>query len=268
MSKIFKTFLIILLIISTYLLPFNNHTNVFADTIHPSLKVKVNDKAINFHNAHPFIDYKGRVQASLRYVGEALYCTVSWDETTNTAHVTNGITTISFKIDSNIAYINGQEMIMDTIPLLISGRTYVPVKYFVEAFGCEVQWNAEGNFINILNNKKIVNGYIFPENTEILGGNVKESNLIEFGAFTFIDEKNEDINYKRYRDIADTFASKHGQEVGDIIYNHISQKSTRDGKIPGQKIYLSDEHQWIEIGYSQSGSAIVSVDIYYKNIDI
>ena len=50
-------------------------------------------------------------------------------------------------IDKNIALVNGIEMLVDedtaVVPTIKNDRTFVPVRFIVEALGFEIEWNAE-----------------------------------------------------------------------------------------------------------------------------
>ena len=83
----------------------------------------------------------GRTLAPIRAILEALGMTVSWDGATQTATAVKGNITISVSINSNIAYVNGQQKMLDVPAEITNGRTFVPVRFFGEALGMNVDWD-------------------------------------------------------------------------------------------------------------------------------
>ena len=45
------------------------------------------------------------------------------------------------KIDSDRAYINNIEYILDSPPIIVNSRTLVPVRFISESLGKEVSWD-------------------------------------------------------------------------------------------------------------------------------
>jgi len=62
---------------------------------------------------------------------------------------------LEFYIGSPFIYINGIKMPMDTAPIIIDGRTFVPVRYIVEPLGAKVVWKNTGSVIIIFKNSVI-----------------------------------------------------------------------------------------------------------------
>lgn len=83
----------------------------------------------------------GRTLAPIRAILEALGMVVSWDGTTQTATAVKGNITISVSINSNIAYVNGEQKMLDVPAEITNGRTFVPVRFFGEALGMNVDWD-------------------------------------------------------------------------------------------------------------------------------
>ena len=47
---------------------------------------------------------------------------------------------IKLKIDSNRAFVDGKEIILDTEPIIYKDRTLVPIRFIAETLGCNVEW--------------------------------------------------------------------------------------------------------------------------------
>ncbi len=83
----------------------------------------------------------GRTLAPIRAILEALGMTVSWDGATQTATAVKADITISVTINSNIAIVNGEQKMLDVPAEITNGRTFVPVRFFGEALGMNVDWD-------------------------------------------------------------------------------------------------------------------------------
>jgi hypothetical protein len=105
-----------------------------------SIGVTVGERAVVFTDVKPFIDEYDRTQIPVRAVSEMLGCGVSWDGESRTVTVTNGDDVIKLVIGSDVMYLNGAEVQMDTSAVIKNDRTYIPVRYVGEALGCEVEY--------------------------------------------------------------------------------------------------------------------------------
>ena len=84
-----------------------------------------------------------RILVPLRGIAEVLDFTVTWDQASNRVLCERGETRIALEIGSPTAWVNGEERVQDVAPLAYQNRTYVPLRFLSEAFGLDVQWNAE-----------------------------------------------------------------------------------------------------------------------------
>ena len=102
------------------------------------IKIYANDKQIFFFDVVPFIDSANRTQAPVRAVAEALGCEVDYVDGLVT--IRGRKTTINLTIGSDILTKNGENIQMDTAAVIISDRTFIPVRYIAEALGYTVNW--------------------------------------------------------------------------------------------------------------------------------
>ncbi len=89
----------------------------------------------------PFIDSANRTQVPFRQTMEAFGATVSWDSANKIATAEkNGITV---QVPIGVSYIikDGQQITNDTAALIKDGRTYLPIRAVLEAFGASVSWD-------------------------------------------------------------------------------------------------------------------------------
>ena len=60
----------------------------------------------------------------------------------------------TLKIGDNTITVNGEEQTTDTAPIIINGRTLVPLRVIAEIFGSKVDWDAETKTIYISNSSE------------------------------------------------------------------------------------------------------------------
>lgn len=111
----------------------------------PPLSVQLNGKTVTFPDAQPE-QHAGRTMVPLRALLEELGGTVGYADGTVTA-AANG-RTISFRLGSSELSVTDekgsqQTQKMDIAPYEKNGRTYVPARFFAEAFNLTVQWDEE-----------------------------------------------------------------------------------------------------------------------------
>ena len=98
----------------------------------------------------PFIDPKtNRTLVPVRFVVEFLGGTVQWDAATKTVTIELNGKTVKLTINSKIAYVNGVAYTLDQPPIIKHNRTFIPLRFVVEALGFNVQWNGKTHSITI-----------------------------------------------------------------------------------------------------------------------
>lgn len=90
-----------------------------------------------------------RTLMPIRAIIEAIGGTVSWDgETRKVTLLYNG-SAIELVIDSASALLNGKESALDTAPMIINGRTMLPIRFIAESFGFDVGWDGDTGTVTI-----------------------------------------------------------------------------------------------------------------------
>ena len=109
-----------------------------------SRTVYVNDRPHEIEAA-PWIDKEsGRAMVPLRVIAEAFGATVEYryvsygDERVS---IIFNMKRIDLRIGSKIAYIDGFPVTLDVAPVIINGRTFVPIRFIMETFGAKVDWD-------------------------------------------------------------------------------------------------------------------------------
>jgi len=130
-----RTKIIVIMLISILLLS----TVVSAEEI-TNVKISVSGKQLNIPEefGYPFLDNQSRTMIPLRIVSESLGHEVTWNQAEQKA-----------TIDGNVHITIGEKFVetgkgkieMDTWAILKGGRTYVPLRFVVEALGYEVTYD-------------------------------------------------------------------------------------------------------------------------------
>ncbi len=95
-----------------------------------------------------------RTLVPFRAIAEAMNIDVSWDDQTSTVNATDGKTTVRLQIDNRTAYLNNTPMTLDVAPQIVDGRTLIPLRFFSEAYKCQVNWNSALNQVSIISPPK------------------------------------------------------------------------------------------------------------------
>lgn len=89
-------------------------------------------------DAAPMVNADWRTMVPFRALAENFGATVEWNETDKTVTATLDGVTVVMTIDSTEYTVNGEKKTMDTKPVIVDGRTMVPVRFVAEAFGFKV----------------------------------------------------------------------------------------------------------------------------------
>ncbi len=129
----------IVFILSLVLILALSSVTAFADGVIitiDSSKVEFNDDL-----GFPFIDENYRTQVPFRATLEKFGAEVDWNNESRTAIATKGDIIVEVPIDENYIIKNGEKITIDTTARIVNGRTYLPIRKVVEAFGSDVEWD-------------------------------------------------------------------------------------------------------------------------------
>lgn len=117
----------------------------------PAVNVVINGTPVTFTESSgaPFIDNNNRTLVPMRVVMEQYGCTVSWDQSTKTASVVAGDTTVLVPIGQSYITVNGEQRTIDAPAQIVSGRTYLPIRAVLEAFGANVGWDNTNRSVTV-----------------------------------------------------------------------------------------------------------------------
>jgi len=88
----------------------------------------------------PPVIRNGRVLVPFRALFEAFGATVDWQPATETVTGRLGTISLSMRLNQPTAVVNGRNVQLDVAPIVMGGRTLVPVRFVAENLGADVRW--------------------------------------------------------------------------------------------------------------------------------
>ncbi|MGC8722243.1 MAG: copper amine oxidase N-terminal domain-containing protein, partial [Caldisericaceae bacterium] len=114
----------------------------------PSITVNGTSKKIDSQDSKPIIK-NGRTLLPIRTLIESLGGTVEWNAKEQKVTITlNGHSVILF-IGKTYAYVDGNKRALEVSPQIISGRTYIPLRFVSESLGMVVDYDSQLKTITI-----------------------------------------------------------------------------------------------------------------------
>lgn len=111
-----------------------------ATSVKNDIKITINEKVVKMKTT-PFLD-QGVVYLPFRDIGELLGTLVAWNKQSKTVTMRYPELTVKVPFGSTSASVNGQRVSLSTPLRMVGGRVYVPLRFFSEAIGAEVKWEA------------------------------------------------------------------------------------------------------------------------------
>lgn len=121
-------------------------TTVITLTIgNPNITINGTPKPIDASGTTPVI-VGGRTLLPIRAIVEALGGAIGWNATTRTVTITVDVNTLELVIGNRMATVNGAKLPIDAanaaiVPVIVGGRTMLPVRFVGEQLGGVVEWN-------------------------------------------------------------------------------------------------------------------------------
>ncbi|MGB8955752.1 MAG: stalk domain-containing protein [Tumebacillaceae bacterium] len=97
----------------------------------------------------PAVVIDGRAYIHIRPISEAFGSTVIWSDEEQSVTINRGETVVHCRIGDEAAYINDRKVKLDAAPRLIAERTFVPLRFVMDALGLDVQWDEASQSIEI-----------------------------------------------------------------------------------------------------------------------
>ncbi len=122
------------------------------------IKLQIGNPAMTVDGAQQEIDpgrgtapiiQDGRTLLPIRAVIEALGGGVIWDQETQTVVLSCGNDIITMVINDTTAFINEDAQTLDVAPVVIDGRTMLPIRFIAEGFKLDVDWDQETKTVTV-----------------------------------------------------------------------------------------------------------------------
>ena len=84
----------------------------------------------------------------MRGIFETLDFTVTWNEA-NRSISAEGPHTVYMQIGNYRMSVDGTVSVIDTPPVIIEGRTLIPLRALIEGIGCEIYWDDASRTVDI-----------------------------------------------------------------------------------------------------------------------
>jgi hypothetical protein len=117
------------------------------------ITITLNGIQLNF-DVDPYLNNDDRTMVEARSISEAIGGTISWDGDTETVTIEKDDSIVIMVIGETSYTLDGATKTMDTEPVIINGRTMVPVRFISEALGQTVEWDSVKEVVRITNEDK------------------------------------------------------------------------------------------------------------------
>jgi len=190
------------------------------------IKVTVDGKQLTFDQ--PPIMENNRVLVPMRAIFEALNSQIDWDDATKTVTATKGDVVVKATIGQAEIIKNGTSIALDVAPVIVNGRTLVPVRAVSEALDAKVDWDQETKTVIITSAQadedEITSGSLYKITSVSTGKNISiEGKSNDNGAKLFLTDAN-DEDYMVWMFVYN----------GDDYYTITNRKTNLVFDVPGQ----------------------------------
>ena len=135
-SKIISLILISMLISTTVIISEASNTL-------PAFTVDGKVIVFNESTGFPYVNNIGRTMMPLRVSLNSIDCDVYWNQQTQTVETRKGDIEVDVPIGKNEIRINQMMVLTDTVSIIKDGRTYLPLRAIMEAYGYSVFWDSK-----------------------------------------------------------------------------------------------------------------------------
>lgn len=135
------------IVLSLLLILLLTSVTAFADEI----IINIDSTRVEFNEdlGFPFIDENSRTQVPFRATLEKYGAEVDWNNDDRIAVAKKDEVVVEVPIDENYILVNGEKVTVDTAARIVGGRTYLPIRAVIEAFGSDVEWDQQLNTVVI-----------------------------------------------------------------------------------------------------------------------
>lgn len=131
-----------------------NETTVVLQVDNPIMTVDGKETEIDSGFGTSPVIQNNRTLVPVRTIIEVIGGSVNWNGDIRTTTLVYNDSEIQLVIGSKSATLNGENAVLDTEPVIINGRTMLPIRFIAEGFGFNTEWNKETKSITITKTKE------------------------------------------------------------------------------------------------------------------
>ena len=136
-------------------------TTPVAEAAASTIAVQLDGQELTFTDAVPQVQDE-RTFLPFRAVFEAMGAEVSYNAETNQVSAVRDGTTVTMTLGSTEATVTTGDvtttLAMDVAPYAAENRTYIPVRFAAQAFGCAVGWDQDDSTVILVDTQKLLEG--------------------------------------------------------------------------------------------------------------
>lgn len=156
--------------------------------------VYVNSEKKNFAQKSYLLLESNRVIVPMRAIFQELGAEVHWDENSKQVTAIKGNNTVTLKVNSKNATVNGKSITLDAPAQIRKDHTYVPVRFVSEALGAQVNWDAKQRIVSLtLEDPETIIDVVTDEVTTVEG--FEENYVLYLSLRDIVNVLNGELNY-------------------------------------------------------------------------
>ncbi|HHY74212.1 MAG TPA: SH3 domain-containing protein [Bacillus bacterium] len=207
------------------------------------ISVYVNGELLKLPIAPPIID--GRVLVPFRGIGENLGINVKWLADTKQVEAVDQNKRVVFTINESKVFVNNDILSITPAPIIVKNNTVIPLRFFAESYGANVQWNEKERKVII--EQKSVNSDREEPLSPINKGEVPPRNNVTTTVQAIIEVDGGTTVYKRPSTKSDTLGEL---AQGDSVKVYDKPRGND-----------FDTEEWLEIEYNNDSGYIAADSI-------
>jgi hypothetical protein len=127
--------------------PFSGAFSAAEEEADSSVKLVINDNLIGGDQQPVIIN--NLTYLPLRIMFNSIQAKFTWDGENKSITATKGNNTLKMWVNKQEYLLNGKEKTMASVPVILDGSTYVPVRLVTESFGIGINWDAKTRTVKI-----------------------------------------------------------------------------------------------------------------------
>lgn len=123
------------------------NTGVFSGS--PGFTVDGKAVAFDADTGFPYLTGAGRTMMPVRVCLDSVGCEVDWDGKSGMVLTRKGETKVDIPVGQETIYVDGKAVPIDAGAVLKNGRTYLPLRAVLEAYGYQVDWDGKTGIVSV-----------------------------------------------------------------------------------------------------------------------